>query len=260
MTTDRDQAPPPPRFEVAGSDADLRKAHVVEQVDSRRRAADDLMDQARGLSKSEPEAPIGLRAEELARRALQLYRGALDWAEDTDLEDGAHRALDDAGRWVSETFGCHLERSGDKYFRTCPVDLAHNRLGLSIGGRSARRICSLCGGDVSECEHLKGTAYLVPGGPADLGWCRVCNEEECEHSPDTHYRASVVSRITDIDMVEVSLVSKPANPEARFQRMSVDSDELRIALGPDFEPGMEVRCHKCLEPCEGLIRHNFPHS
>ena len=31
------------------------------------------------------------------------------------------------------------------YSQTCPVALAHNRIGMSIGG-TARRLCSLCGG------------------------------------------------------------------------------------------------------------------
>ena len=251
---------PPPHFEAAGSDAELRKAYVVGQVESRRRSADDLMNQARQLLQAPSEIANELDAEELARRSLKLYRSALDWAEDTDLEDEAHQAMDDAGRWVCETFGCHLERSGDEYFRTCPVDLGHNRIGFSIGGRAARRICSLCGEDVSECEHLPHTSYLVPGGPADLGWCRVCLEEECEHNPEARYSASVVSRIVELEIEEISLVSRPAHPEARIHRLSVDSAELREALGPDFVPGMEVRCHKCLDPCGGLIRHNLPHG
>ncbi len=260
MTPDDGGQLPPPQFEAAGSDAELRKAYVAKQVESRRCAADELMDQARQLLQSRPEVANEPEAEELARWSLNLYRSALDWAEDTDLEDDAHQAMDDAGRWVCETFGCHLERSGDEYFRTCPVDLGHNRIGFSIGGRAARRICSLCGEDVSECEHLPHTTYLVPGGPADLGWCRVCLKEECDHSPDTRYPASVISRIAEMEVDEVSLVSRPAHPEARIHRMSVDPAELREALGPDFVPGMEVRCHKCLDPCGGLIRHNLPHG
>jgi hypothetical protein len=68
--------------------------------------------------------------------------------------------MDQAGAWVRETFGCQLTRSGTRYSQTCPVALAHNRIGMSIGG-TARRLCSLCGDDLSECEHIPGISYLV---------------------------------------------------------------------------------------------------
>ncbi len=135
-----------------------------------------------------------------------------------DLEGDAHRRLDAAGRWVRRTFGCHLEEHGTQYAQTCPVALGHNRIGLSVGGRAAKRLCSLCGFDVSECEHLPGIAYLVPGGADALGWCRVCSRPECEnHVPTETYRASLVSIIQEIDLDEVSIVTKPAHPEARIQ-------------------------------------------
>jgi hypothetical protein len=92
----------------------------------------------------------------------------LNWAEDGPREAEAHTRLDEAGRWVRATFGCMLEQDGTAYFVSCPVRLGHVRVGLSIGG-TAHRICSLCGEDVSECEHQRGVAYLVPGGVTDLG-------------------------------------------------------------------------------------------
>ncbi len=197
--------------------------------------------------------------ERCARLALAAYRASLDWAEDTDLEEGAHERLDLAGKWVRETFGCTLDRSGTDYTQTCPVALGHNRIGLSIGGSAARRICSLCGQDVSECEHLPGTSYVVPGGSADLGWCRVCCKNECSHLPTETYRAAVVSIIREMDLVEVSIVHKPANPEARIHSMSVGLTQLRALLGETFQPGMDVSCDRCLSPCEGLTRHDLPH-
>ena len=129
-----------------------------------------------------------------------------------------------------------------------------------MGGYAAQRICSLCGDDVSECEHLPGTAYLVPGGPDDLGWCRVCCQEVCQHEPSKTYRVSVVARLREVKINEVSLVSKPAHPEARIQSISVPSSDLQEELGPGFKPGMEVSCDRCLSACEGLIKHDLPHA
>ena len=83
---------------------------------------------------------------------------------------------------------------------------------MSIGG-IAKRLCSLCGDDLSECEHTPGTSYLVPGGVSSLGWCRVCLQETCEHTPDQNHRVSVVGIIKEMDLVEVSFVPKPVDLE-----------------------------------------------
>lgn len=225
---------------------------------SRRWQADLLMSHARASRGTKREGPR--EAERDAREALKLYRASLDWAEDTDLEDEAHRMMDDAGRWVHETFGCHVERVGHEYRQVCPVALGHNRIGLSIGGHAAVRVCSLCGEDISECEHLPRSAYLVPGGPEDLGWCRVCLKETCDHDRNTTYRVSVVAIIRELDLHEVSIVSKPAHPEARIHSISISHADLKAELGPEFEPGIDVSCDRCLTQCEGLIKHDFEHG
>lgn len=199
------------------------------------------------------------RAEREAHEALALFAQALYWAEDTPDEEGAHSDMDAAGKWVRETFGCHLLRDGTRYRQSCPIALAHNRIGFSVGG-TARRVCSLCGQDVSECPHLPGTLYLVPGGPADLGWCRVCLKESCGHDGASQYPVSIVSIIRDMVVEEVSLVSKPAHPGARLQLVDIPTSELADALGADFRPGIEICCDRCLLACEGLTRPDLPHG
>ncbi len=243
-------------LQADGSDDDLHAAYLSERISEPRDEADRLIEHARQLLADDPSEDELVEAESTSAGALALYRSSLNWAEDTDQEDDAHRALDEAGRFVREAFGCYLEHDGPNYRRTCPVDLGHNRLGLSIGG-AASRTCSLCGEDLSECEHLPGTAYLVPGGTDELGWCRVCSEEECfEHSPDQLYRTRVITIIQEVGFVdEVSLVNKPAQPDARILSISLSAADLQATLGEDFEPGMEVSCDKCLSPCGGLIRH-----
>lgn len=240
--------------EAAGSDADLREEYTLSQVRERRLRAEQLMADAEGLLETERGA-----AEALARDALHFFARSLDWAEDTDQEEEAHGRMDTAGSWVRETFGCHLARTGTSYQQTCPVALGHNRIGMRVGG-VARRTCSLCGLDFSECAHLPGTAYLVPGGASDLGWCRVCLKAECDHNPADSYRVAVVARITEMRVDEVSLVSKPAHPEARLSAISVPVSDLIEALGDDFVPGTDVSCDRCLLACDGLIRHDMPHG
>lgn len=243
-------------FEPAGSDADLRLAHTQAIID------DGLQAGAAGLagakealaSAHDGDAEAVTSAERKARQALNSFAHALNWAEDGPRETEVHQRMDEAGRWVRSTFGCVLDQNDRTYYISCPVRLGHTRIGMSVGG-AARRICSLCGQDVSECEHDRGTAYWVPGGVDDLGWCRVCRGEQCtDHSPDERYRVGVVSIIREMDLVEVSYVSKPAQPDARIQRRSVDTADLQAALGPDWAPGVPVNCDFCLTPCEGLYR------
>lgn len=241
--------------DTAGPNQDSHRDYPRDQLEKRRRAADEKLAAAKAAMAS--ASPDRDTAERDARRALQLYARSLDWAEDTPLEDDAHRKMDAAGKWVRSTFGCRLNREGTTYKETCPVSLAHNRIGFSIGG-SATRICSLCGDDLSECEHLPGTAYMVPGGPSALGWCRVCGEEDCqEHSPDRLYRVTAKSMIQNVEVDEISLVGKPAMPEARIFQRSIPTSDLQTALGDGFAPGMEVSCDKCLSPCGGLTKHEL---
>jgi hypothetical protein len=99
---------------------------------------------------------------------------------------------------------------------------------------------------------------MVPGGPSALGWCRVCGEEDCEeHRPDRRYRVAVTSRIQDVEVDEISLVGKPAMPEARIFQRKIPISDLQAALGDRFAPGMEVSCDKCLSPCGGLTKHEM---
>lgn len=220
-------------------------------VEERRDEAQAFRAAARQGLRSRPSDRA--EAESLARRALERYARSLDWAEDTEMEDDTHRTLDRAGTWVRLTFGCHLVRDGTNYRQECPVALAHNRIGVSIGG-VAKRKCSLCGADVSECEHVPGVAYLVPGGSGDLGWCRICLAEDCGHTPEEIERVSMISIVHEVDLEEVSIVPKPANPEARLLAMSVTTAELTNALGEGFAPGVDVDCDRCLRLCHGLVR------
>lgn len=240
------------QFQEAGPDDDLRAAHTRRMVEERREEAQRL----RSLAASRLSGAYRdrIEAEQLARSALGFYARSLDWAEDTEMESEAHELMDRAGRWVNATFGCQITWNGSSYVRDCPVALAHNRIGLSVGG-IAKRKCSLCGLDVSECDHLPGTAYLVPGGSEELGWCRICLAEQCDHSADDIERVSMVSIIHEMELEEVSIVDKPAQPEARITALSLSTKSIRRSMGLTFVPGDAVPCDRCAGSCDGLVRH-----
>jgi hypothetical protein len=247
--------------EEAGSSTDLREAHRVRQVTDRTMDGERLLAKSRALMRARPTSAGRRKAEVLARQALERLARALDWAEGGADEEEAHQRLDEAGREVRSAFGCTLTRDGDGYVQDCPVALAHNRTGFSIGGVVGKRTCSLCGQDATECEHDKTIAYMVPGGQDDLGWCRVClAENDCEHLPGELYRTSVVHFLSDLELEEVSLVSTPAHPEARPILIHVTRQQVEAQLGHQIPPNARVSCDRCLASCAGLTKHDWPHG
>ena len=164
--------------------------------------------------------------ERRARRALRTLRSALDWLEDTPHFDKAHEALDEAGRRVRLTFGCTVTfDSGRGYAQTCPVALAHNRIGMSPAIVIEESVCSICACDPEDCDHITGHYY---------------NGKYC------------IRRITKARILEVSLVDRPSQPDARIEYCSISFDDLSKKLGPSFQYGMDVSCDRCLSPCKGM--------
>jgi hypothetical protein len=163
------------------------------------------------------------------RAALATLRSAMNWLEDTEHFDAAHDALDKAGSLARMRFpdGCALPYRDGSYFMECPVALAHNRVGMSIGFVARAIECSICGRDPDECPHITGRMY---------------DGERC------------IRVITELDLLEVSLVGRPREPDARIMSMSVDMSDLRESLGDEFTPGDPVTCDRCLSSCGGVVR------
>lgn len=195
------------------------------------------------------------RAEKAVDAAIEAAAKGFWWAEGGNDEDAMHELLHKIGRWRRRNLGCHLPYDGMQYHRQCLVDLAHLRLGMSIGF-IANRICSICDEDLSECPHLRGRSYWVRGGPGgSRAECRVCRQKSCSHRCDRLYRAPVIAVVTEGEIREVSIVNRPANPEARLTDVSVSVADLATGLDSHFIPGVTVSCDKCLGDCPGFVRH-----
>lgn len=216
---------------------------------------DEIRSRARRLfGKSVMLVGIGdTEAEATARRMLQVAASAFWNAEDSEYEDDTHHELDKYGRWVRENFVCQLTFEDGAYYQRCPVAIAHLKVGMSIGF-TAQRICSICGDDISECPHRSDTLYEVSGGIGPHGLCRVCGGSNCnEHMPDQTYSVPPTRIIMEIDNLhEISLVRKPAQPDARLASIPVGVESLRASLGPSFRPGIRVKCDRCLGRCGGI--------
>lgn len=188
----------------------------------------ELLSQARvALAQLQSSGPAGAStvAEYLA--AQETARSAMNWLEDTALFSDAHLVLDQIGE-LTRTFkpvACALGWEKGTYFDKCSVSLAHSRIGLSPGFVIEEMSCSICDADPRDCQHLSGEAY---GGAI------------------AH---RVVKRAT---LLEVSIVARPVQLDARITRVSVPIAEVRAALGHDVPPGATVVCDKCLSECGGV--------
>lgn len=169
------------------------------------------------------------KAEHILRRSLSILRSAMNWLEDTNHFEAAHRRLDDAGNLARQHFpeGCRLTIEGHAYFQECPVALAHTRVGLSPGYIVREAECSICGQEPEDCPHIRG---------------RIYDGQECHRI------------LKQLDVLEVSFVGRPAQPDARIQSVSVDRSELMSKFGAAFSPGVPVTCDKCLTVCHGVSR------
>lgn len=240
-------APAVPIQRVSADVVSERRYSTTREVEDRLQSAEDALSQASDLRSTEhPDADA------TARTALEQFSSALNWAEGGPFEKAVHARMDQAGRWVRETFGCLVHREGTSYSQRCPVALGHNRMGMSVGGLS-RKVCSICGEDFSECIHRPGVEYVIQGGVGPLEWCRVCAERDgCEHLPDERYRARLVVIVVEMQLEEVSLVHRPAFRDARITSVPYSNEELQEALGDDFQPGQDLSCDRCLLECVGL--------
>jgi hypothetical protein len=192
-------------------------------------------------------------AEQHARDALRLAASAFWIAEDSPLEDAAHEDLDKFGRWTRETFGCALSFEDGHYVQKCPVAIAHKRVGLSVGMLVTNRICAICGQKFPDsCTHRSGVVYQVNGGPNQLGFCKVCGSRDCAKHVAGQIYPTVQTRIVlEAELVEYSLVRRPAQPEARPTKLPVSWDEIRRSY-PGTQRGDRVSCDRCLYPCSGI--------
>jgi hypothetical protein len=167
-------------------------------------------------------------SEEKLRQALETLRSATNWLEDSEHFEAAHEALDQAGQFRREHFSCLFTFEDGVYYQDCPVALAHNRVGMSPAMVIGAAQCSICKQDPEECAHITG---------------RVYDGQRC------------IRIITEVkEILEISLVARPAQPDARITRMSVDTDRFRRALGPAFRVGMPINCDRCLSNCDGVSR------
>jgi len=164
-----------------------------------------------------------------ARAALATAMNHAEGADDA-LFAKTHQALDETGRLMRTHFPrrCRIPFRDGAYFRECPVELGHLRVGMSIEADVERVRCSVCDGDLLDedgCPHIEG---------------RTCDGVEC------------FGIVESADIKAVALVGRPDFPDARFTSIGYDVDYLTRQAGREFTPGTSLLCNECLSPCTGL--------
>jgi len=215
-----------------------------DRVESKKKEADALWNKGRSLFEDRREQ----EAEATMRDSLASLRDAFHLASG-DSKIG--HLLHDRGRIIHDLFGCKVRMSGTTYYEDCPVLLSHVQLGFSVGG-SANAICSICGQDPWDCEHIKGFRYDGVLCQTIESTCNICLKENCSHHVgETYNSVEAVHIMTNLKVEEVSLVKNPANPLARIQTYTLGPDDIRDALLEAerelFIPGETViHCHHCV--------------
>lgn len=209
------------------TDPDDERHWVIEEGFARRRHAQQQ------LAEGEVLLARGRRteAEAAARSSLAGLASSVNWLEDTEEFDEAHRLLDLAGECVRRTFGCNLHWTGSGYEQRCPVAIAHKRIGFSPEIVLDGFDCTICGVDAETCEHIAGRVYDgVRCGRRARG---------------------------PIRFLGAAMVTRPEQPDARLQAIPLSIADLRSALPRQWQPGMPVSCDRCLLPCDGVDEFNL---
>jgi hypothetical protein len=186
-----------------------------------------------------------------ARDALRFAANAINLLEDTQDEDDAHRLVHEIGAFVSWHYGCKIILEDGQWNWTCPVTLAHLRVGYSVGF-TATRICSICREDISECPHLPNRLYQVRVD--DRRSC-PCGTFDCQkHEEGEVIETSPSAIIENADLQEISLVARPRDPLARILTIGFTSEKMSKIIGGKTIPETvtEMGCFHCRQACTGL--------
>lgn len=190
--------------------------------------------------------------ERCGRAALTAAAAAFNYLEDTELAGEAHMHAHATGELVAGVFGCRAQREDGRWFDVCPLSLMHLRVGSSPGF-VARRHCSVCGGDLADCEHLPGVAYPVVAARDRDGNCNICGTVECATHPlGSNHLVEAHAIIREVDRLdEISAVPRPRDPLARYDAVEIPAEEV-AALPGSNDPDAVLECKRCMRPCTGF--------
>jgi hypothetical protein len=190
--------------------------------------------------------------EQQSRAALRSAVAAFNYLEDSKLAVEAHMQAHAIGELVAGLFGCRAQREDGRWYDVCPLSLMHLRVGLSPGF-VARRHCSVCDGDLADCEHLPGVSYPVVAARGPDGACTICGTVECAaHPVGSSHQVAAHAVIREADRLdEISTVARPRDPLTRYHGVEIPAEQIGALPGSDA-PNAVLECKRCMSPCTGF--------
>ena len=118
--------------------------------------------------------------EENLRHIMELYLDAF-WVF-PEYRAKFSNTIHQIGRDLEKQFECKFIYSDNHhaYYIACPAILLHNDFGFSLRGTEKYK-CSICGKQITECEHITGEFYDDIVCNKITGRCNICNKTECNH-------------------------------------------------------------------------------
>jgi hypothetical protein len=186
------------------------------------------------------------------KKSVVAAMEALNYLEDNELMEEAHRAIHRAAFVRRGLFGCPIVLRDDEFWSECPINLSHLRMGVSAGFVSDFE-CSICDELVEDCDHQMGEFYPKTAERAIDGKCSLCGAADCEHPVGETVLVQAYGNARNIAPGEVSFVPRPRYPLARIVRESKDlgasGDDPRVRYAA--QQG-DLNCDADLGPCKGF--------
>lgn len=186
------------------------------------------------------------------KRSVSAAMDALNYLEDHELMEEAHRAIHRAAFVRRGIFGCPIVLRDDEFWSECPINLSHLRMGVSAGLVSDFE-CSICGELVEDCDHRMGEFYAKIAARDTKGKCSVCYATNCEHPVGETVLVEAYANARNIRAGEISFVPRPRYPLARLVRESKDlgvmGDDPRVRYAAQHG---DLNCDADLGPCKGF--------
>ena len=212
----------------------------------RLKKAATLFNQGHALRKSNPDL-----SEKLCRESLVLLREAYLLTKKSKFVKQLHRY----GKALHAVVRCTIPFKDGFYEQSCPVLLSHLRHGVSPG-LSGKEICSLCGANMLDCDHVKGWYYDNVPARRIKGVCNICQLESCTHELSRTYGpVMAIAFMEDVRLDHCAIVENPKDPLAAFVSESLEEDEV-LELLPErekatFKYGESILyCNHCVG-CKG---------
>ena len=153
---------------------------------------------------------------------------------------------------------CKILFDGESYYTKCPNILLHQDYGFSMRAIE-EYVCSICGEDLLDCEHISGEIYHDITCFNNSSLCNICGSEwgNCNHKEGLKYNNVIGSKIvTNLELITFDMVKEPEEVFTRIVKIPYPKEYIEDIVKSqgdydDFVYGETTMfCSHCIE-CPG---------